>query len=141
MDDDIRRRIDQLAGEFRQLEDDFLRYSSLVELGGLLPFLSTEERAAADLFPGCQSRVWLHMELRGGRFHLCADSDTVILRGLLYVLVTVYDGAPPEEAAGAAFSPLEELGLSGSFSPQRQGGIAGILEAIRGFCRNAPVQK
>lgn len=140
-DDSIRQRTDRLAAEFRQLEDEFLRYSYLVELGGLLPSMSPAERAAADRFPGCQSRVWLHMELRDGRFRLQADSDAVILRGLLYVFVTVYDGASPAEIAGSVFHPLEELGLTESFSPQRQGGVAGIMEAIRTFCRAAAAEK
>ena len=133
--DEIKARVSQFAAEFGQLEDEFLRYTYLVELGGLLPPMDPAEKTDAHLFKGCQSRVWLVMEARDGRFYLHADSDTVVMRGLLYLFATIYNGAALSDAAEAAFDPLGEIGLTGSFSSQRQTGIAGITEGIRAFCR------
>ena len=138
---EIEIRIAQLASEFAQLEDEFLRYTYLVELGGLLPPMAPEEKTSEHLFSGCQSRVWLVMEARNGRFYLRDDSDTVVMSGLLYLFVNIYNGTALADAANSSFDPLRKIGLTGSFSSPRQSGINGIVTGIRAFCQNTQAKK
>lgn len=127
---DVRSRIEQLASEFDTLPDPFLRYSYLIELGGLLPPMDSAWRRDENLFPGCQSRVWVHTELRQGRLFFQADSDTAVMRGILYLLYAAYNGAPVNEARQAPFDILEKTGLAGEFSAQRGMGVRTLVRRV-----------
>ena len=131
----------QLAEEFGQLPDEFLRYTYLVELGRLLPAMKDGEKTDAHLFRGCQARVWLALEAREGRLSFQADSDAAVMRGILFLFYTIYHGTPLEEAAGGSIDLLGTLGLKAEFPSQRQEGIAGIERAVRSFCMSAIQRK
>lgn len=120
-----------LAAEFASLPDSFSRYAYLVELAALLPEADEELRQAGHLYSGCQSSVWLLPEVKRGKVVLRADSDTLILRGILYLFSVLLEGETPEAVRSARFDLLAELGIGEHFNSQRTLGIGGMLQEIQ----------
>ena len=120
-----------IIGEFSMYDEWLDKYEYLIELGkNLEPYpeeLKTEDR----LIKGCQSRVWLDAELREGRLYFRADSDAIITKGIISLLISVYSGRTPEEIAKDDFSFLEEIGLKENLSPTRANGLVSMIETIR----------
>lgn len=119
----------QLKGEFASLPDGFARYSYLTELSALLP-RTPEVRQDRHLYRGCQSKVWLRVSVENGLCHLEADSDTLIIRGILALFRELLEGRPVPEVREARFDLLGELNLSEHFSSTRTAGVAGLLPEI-----------
>ncbi len=122
---------DDVIEEFSMYDDWLDKYEYLIELGnGLEPFpdeLKTDDR----LIKGCQSRVWLDASVEGGRLFFKADSDAVITKGIISLLVGVYSGREACEIASDDFSFVEKLGLRENLSPTRANGLASMIETIR----------
>lgn len=122
---------DDVIEEFSMYDDWLDKYEYLIELGnGLEPFpdeLKTDDR----LIKGCQSRVWLDTSVDGGRLFFKADSDAVITKGIISLLVGVYSGREACEIASGDFSFVEKLGLRENLSPTRANGLASMIETIR----------
>ena len=112
--------------------DEWLdKYEYLIGLGKELEEYSEEARTEDRLIKGCQSRVWLNSEKRDGRLYFKADSDAIITKGIISLLVSVYSGRTPDEIAGDDFSFLDEIGLKENLSPTRAGGLASMIETLR----------
>ncbi|MBQ7269946.1 MAG: SufE family protein [Bacteroidales bacterium] len=114
------------------LYDEWLdKYEYLIELGrGLEPFdesHKTEDR----LIKGCQSRVWLDWRLEDGKLWFTADSDAIITKGIISLLISVYSGRTPAEIAGDDFAFVGEIGLQENLSPTRVGGLRSMMDTIR----------
>jgi len=112
--------------------DEWLdKYEYLIELGNKLePFpesLKTDER----LIKGCQSRVWLDTSFQDGKLIFKADSDALITKGIISLLINVYSGRTPKEIAEDDFSFIESIGLKENLSPTRAGGLASMISTIR----------
>ncbi|MBQ9701376.1 MAG: SufE family protein [Bacteroidales bacterium] len=120
-----------IVEDFSLYEEWLDKYEYLIELGkSLEPFL--EEKKTEDrLIKGCQSRVWLDSELRDGRLFFTADSDAIITRGIISLLVSVYSGRTPEEIAGDDFGFVQEIGLKENLSPTRANGLVSMIERIK----------
>lgn len=121
----------QVVEDFSQFDEWLDKYEYLIELGkGLEPF--PEEKKTEDrLIKGCQSRVWLDCEKRDGRLWFTADSDAIITKGIISLLIDVYSGCTPEEIAGDDFAFLEEIGLRENLSPTRANGLVSMIETIK----------
>ncbi len=121
----------QVIEDFGQFDEWLDKYEYLIELGkGLQPF--PEEKKTEDrLIKGCQSRVWLDCENRDGRLWFTADSDAIITKGIISLLIDVYSGCTPEEIAGDDFAFLEEIGLRENLSPTRANGLVSMIETIK----------
>lgn len=124
-------KIAELREEFSEFEDGFERYAYLVEIARLLEPYPEMLRDNNHLVRGCQSHVWLNIYQKDGKFYFDADSDTLIIKGMLLLLQDVLCGAPVEEAASFQMDILDAAGLKGSFSDTRQKGIASAMEMLR----------
>ena len=126
----------QVIEDFSLYDDWLDKYEYLIELGkSLAPFpegKKTEDR----LIKGCQSRVWLDSELREGRLYFSADSDAIITKGIISLLIDVYSGRTPEEIAADDFGFVADIGLKENLSPTRANGLVSMIETIKNVARN-----
>lgn len=129
--DEIREEEESILREFRELGDPFAAYSYLLGLASLLPPCPEEIRTRANAVEGCQSSVWLASWAEEGRFRFRADSDTYVIRGLLYLLMNVLDGRPLAAAAEAELTFWRDPLLLGSFDSSRQKGIGYVAASLR----------
>lgn len=124
------RQKDMIAG-INAVGDCFDQYSYLILQSGLLPPFPGERRREEYLVKGCQSRVWLYTWTEEGRFHLRADSDTLIVRGVLALLIRLLDGADPREVAAAELTLLRETELAATFTSDRSSGMRAVIRRIQ----------
>lgn len=112
--------------------DDWLdKYEYIIELGRSLEDYPEAEKTDDKLIKGCQSRVWLLSEYKDGRIWFKADSDAIITRGIISLLVGIYSGATPAEILASDFSVVEKIGLRENLSPTRAGGLVSMIGTIR----------
>lgn len=129
--DEIAAEQEAILEEFRQMGDSFSCYSYLLALASLLPPCPEEVKVPENAVKGCQSHVWLRAWAEEGRFRFQADSDTYILKGLLYLLMNVLDDRPLKAAAEAELYFWKDPMLLGSFDDHRQKGIGYVASALR----------
>lgn len=127
----LEERVRALAQELAEFDDGFERYSYLVELAALLPPYPEKKRTEERLVKGCQSRVWLAPFEENGLFFFDADSDTLIIRGVLLLLQDLLNGLPLAEAANIPQDMLSAVGLQNELSDQRRRGIRETLRALQ----------
>ena len=112
--------------------DEWLdKYEYLIDLGKKLEAYPEGEKVDEKLIKGCQSRVWLDYELRDGRLWFRADSDAIITKGIISLLISVYSGRTPAEIAADNFSFIDEIGLKENLSPTRSNGLVSMIATIR----------
>ena len=112
--------------------DEWLdKYEYLIGLGKELETYPEEERTEEHLIKGCQSRVWLCSEKRDGRLFFKADSDAIITKGIISLLISVFSGRTPAEIVADDFSFIEQIGLKENLSPTRANGLVSMIETIR----------
>ncbi len=122
---------DQIIEEFSVYDEWLDKYEYLIELGKALAPYPEEKKTDDRLIKGCQSRVWLDAQMSGGTLVFSADSDAVITRGIISLLVGVYSGRTPQEILSDDFSFLETIGLKENLSPTRANGLLSMIETIR----------
>ena len=112
--------------------DEWLdKYEYLIDLGKNLESYPEEAKTEDRLINGCQSRVWLDAKMKDGKLYFTADSDAIITKGIISLLVGIYSGRTPEEIAGSDFSFLDRIGLKENLSPTRANGLASMVARIR----------
>ena len=121
----------EVIDEFNMFDDWLDKYEYLIELGKSLKGYPEEKKTDDHLIKGCQSRVWLNYEVRDGRIYFQADSDAIITKGIISLLVSIYSGRTPEEIASSDFSFLEKIGLKENLSPTRANGLASMVATIK----------
>ncbi len=126
-----------LVAEFEALATWEERYARLIAMAKALPPLAESAKTEANKVRGCSSQVWLIHELRDGVIHLQADSDAVLVRGLVALLLHVYSGHTPREILGAPPDFLEDMGLNAHLSPNRANGMASMAARIRSIAETA----
>ena len=129
--DEIRAEQEAILAEFRGFDDAFACYSYLLGLAALLPPCPAQVRRPENEVKGCQSHVWLSGWAEEGRFRFRADSDTYIIKGLLYLLMNVLDERPLAAAAHAELYFWKDPLLLGSFDDHRQKGIGYVAAALQ----------
>lgn len=112
------------------LDDWMDRYSMLIEMGKECPMIDTQYRNDEHLINGCQSRVWLHAEIKDGKMYFTADSDAVITKGIIYLLIKVFSGQTPADILAADMSFLDEIGLKEHLSPTRSNGLLSMVKQM-----------
>ncbi len=107
------------------------KYEYLIELGKNLDAFPEEAKTEENLIKGCQSRVWLDAKASDGRIWFKADSDAIITKGIISLLISVYNGRTPAEILASDFSFIEKIGLRENLSPTRANGLVSMIETIR----------
>ena len=130
-------RIDELqeriVRDFLEMGDGFEQYAYLIELSVRLPGLAEERKVEERLVKGCQSHVWLDMRAENGVFDFDADSDTLILKGVLFLLRDIFSGQPLDAVANARVWFFEKTEIMATFDADRQKGIGYIIRAMQSF--------
>ena len=122
---------DEIIDEFAGLTDWMDKYAYLVELGGDLEGMDDAAKTEENLIKGCQSRVWLQAEMREGLLYFTADSDAIITKGIVALLIRVFSGQTPADILNANFDFIDEIGLSQHLSPTRSNGLLSMIKQIR----------
>ncbi len=130
----------EIVAEFEGMADWFDVYEALVKMGRELGSLEEDERNDENSIPGCQSNVWLKMRMENGIIKLEADSDALITKGILSLLLRVLDGRPPGEILNTQLFFLYDIGLSTNLSPSRSDGLNNIIGTVMDFARNNGTQ-
>lgn len=126
----------EIIEDFSLYEEWLDKYEYLIELGKNLEPFPEEKKTEDRLIKGCQSRVWLDSELRDGSLHFMADSDAVITRGIISLLISVYSGRPAQEIAADDFAFVQEIGLKENLSPTRANGLVSMIDRIKEIARS-----
>ena len=127
----LKERQQSIIDDFSMYEEWLDRYEYLIELGKNLDGLPDEKKTEDRLIKGCQSRVWLDCEKEDGILTFSADSDALITRGIISMLVSVYSGCTAQEILADDFSFLDALGLKENLSPTRANGLVSMIATIR----------
>ena len=131
MEKSLKEIQDEIVDDFCMYDDWLDKYSALIDMGNELEPFPEELRTEDRLIKGCQSRVWLDTEIQGDRMLLKADSDALITKGIIALLVKVYSGRKIEEIAGDDCSFVERLGLKENLSPTRANGLVSMIDTIK----------
>ncbi|MBQ2554607.1 MAG: SufE family protein [Prevotella sp.] len=122
---------DEVIEEFSELTDWMDRYQMLIDLGNDLTPLDERFKTQQNLIDGCQSRVWLNAEYRDGKMWLDADSDALIVKGIIALLIRVLSGHEPHEVLEADLYFIDRIGLREHLSPTRSNGLLAMVKQIR----------
>lgn len=120
-----------IIDDFSMFDEWLDKYEYIIELGKKLDSFPENKKTDDRLIKGCQSRVWLDWEVKDGKLYFTADSDAIITKGIISLLISVYSGRSAEEIAGDDFSFLEKLGLKENLSPTRANGLESMVETIK----------
>lgn len=122
---------DEIIEEFSLFDDWMDRYALLIELGNSLEKLDDKYKVENNLIEGCQSRVWLQADLIDGKVVFKAESDAVIVKGIIALLIKVLSNRTPDEIINADLYFVERIGLKEHLSPTRSNGLVSMIKQIR----------
>lgn len=122
---------DEIIDEFRDLEDWMDKYAYIIELGNSVPQIDEKYKITSNLIEGCQSRVWLNAELKDGKVFFEADSDAIIVKGIISLLIRVLNGHTPDEILGSDLHFVKKIGLQEHLSLTRSNGLLSMIKQMR----------
>ena len=122
---------DAIIEEFSLYEDWLDKYDYIITLSDDLPAIDASKRTDRYKIEGCQSSVWVSAELRDGKMFYAADSDAIITKGIIALLIRVMNGRTPEEAAHINLYFIEEIGLGENLSPTRSNGLRAMIQQMK----------
>jgi cysteine desulfuration protein SufE len=117
--------------EFQMFEDWMQRYEYIIELGRSLPLIDPQYKTEDNLIKGCQSKVWLHAEKETDKIIFTADSDAVITKGIIAILIRVFSNQTPKNIIEADSSFIDEIGLKEHLSPTRANGLVSMIKQLK----------
>ncbi|MBS1548646.1 MAG: SufE family protein [Bacteroidetes bacterium] len=127
----IQEKQKEIVSEFEFLDDWEQKYEYIIDLGKSLPALPEEKKKDDYLIKGCQSRVWLDPEFKEGKLFFHADSDGILPKGIVALLVSIYSGHTVQEILNSDFKFIEEIGLQEFLSPTRANGLMAMTQQIK----------
>lgn len=122
---------EEIIDEFSMFEDWMERYEYIIELGKSLPLINEQYKVDENLIKGCQSKVWLRSDLDNNKLVFTADSDAILTKGIVALLLRVYSEQAPQEILDAETSFIDEIGLKEHLSPTRANGLVSMLKQIK----------
>lgn len=132
----INEKQDEIIAEFSDLTDWMDRYAYIIDLGNTLPPYPESEKIPANIIEGCQSRVWISAKLNDDKtIHFYADSDALIVKGIIALLLQVLNDRRPDEILNADLYFIEKIGLKEHLSPTRSNGLLAMVKQIHNYAR------
>ena len=127
----IQEQQEDIVSDFEYLGNWDDKYEYIIQLGKELPLIEDKYKTDDNLIRGCQSRVWLHVDYIDGKLEFTADSDAVITKGLISLVIKVLSGHSPKEIAEAEITFINAIGLSSHLSPTRSNGLLSMVKQIK----------
>jgi len=128
---ELNKRQDEIIEEFSIFDDWMDRYSYLIDIGKELDVLAEDKKNDQVLIKGCQSKVWLSAELENGKVIFKADSDAIITRGIVALLIRIMSGLEPNEIMNANLYFIDKIGLQENLSPTRSNGLVSMVKQMK----------
>ncbi|MBS3773958.1 MAG: SufE family protein [Bacteroidales bacterium] len=129
----VNKKQQEIVEEFALFDDWMDKYNYLIELSKELPEMDPREKTEENLIEGCQSKVWLHAEMDGDKLVFRGDSDAIITKGLVALLIKVLSGKKSEEIKDADLYFIDEIGLRENLSPTRSNGLLAMINKIKAY--------
>ena len=123
----------EIVEEFSLFDDWMAKYEYLIDLGKSLPLIDPKYKTEDYLIKGCQSQVWLQADFKDGKVIYTADSDAIITKGIISLLIRVMSGHTPEEIMKADMSFIDTIGLKENLSPTRANGLVSMIQQMKLF--------
>lgn len=122
---------EEIIEEFSFFDDWMDKYQQIIEIATSLPIIDSKFKSDDYIIKGCQSKVWLNAELKDGRIYFSADSDAIITKGIVYLLIRVLTDKTPQEILDADLYFIEKIGLKENLSPTRSNGLTSMLKQMK----------
>lgn len=122
---------DEIIDEFSMFEDWEERYQYVIDLGKTLPLVEEQYKTEENIIKGCQSKVWLHGEQQDGKVVFTADSDAILTKGIIAILIRVFSNQSPKDILDADTTFIDEIGLKEHLSPTRANGLVSMIKQIK----------
>jgi cysteine desulfuration protein SufE len=122
---------DEIIEEFDFFDQWMDKYEYIIDLGKKMPLIDAQYKHEANLVPGCQSQVWLHAELKNDHVHFSADSDAIITKGIIALLIRVLSSQPPEQIGTSDLYFIDRIGLKEHLSPTRSNGLVNMVAKMK----------
>lgn len=122
---------EEIVDEFSMFDDWMQRYEYMIELGKSLPLIDEAYKTDDNLIKGCQSKVWVHAELEGDKLVFTADSDAIITKGIIAILVRAFSHQKPKDIIEADTTYIDEIGLKEHLSPTRANGLVSMIKQLK----------
>lgn len=130
----IEQKQNNIISDFSEIDDWMDRYGYIIELGNTLPAIDESLKTPDRLIEGCQSRVWLDAKIDDeGKVQFTADSDAIIVKGIISLLIDVLNGHTPDEIIEAKLHFIDDIGLSENLSPTRSNGLLAMVKQMRAY--------
>lgn len=122
---------EEIVDEFSMFEDWMQRYEYIIELGKSLPLIDEQYKEDENIIKGCQSKVWLHAEEKDGNIVFTADSDAILTKGIIAILIRTFSNQSPQAILDANTEFIDEIGLKEHLSPTRANGLVSMIKQIK----------
>jgi cysteine desulfuration protein SufE len=127
----IKELQDEIIDEFAMFDDWMERYEYIIEMGKSLPLIENQDKTNDNLIKGCQSKVWLHADYRNDKLIFTADSDAILTKGIIALLLRVYSNQTPNDILNSDDFFIEEIGLKEHLSPTRANGLLSMVKQLK----------
>lgn len=131
MEQTLQEAEQQIIDEFELFDDWMDKYNYIIELGKELPLIDPQFKNDDYLISGCQSQVWLHAAFRNGKIFFTADSDAIITKGIINLLIRVLSGRTPQEILNCSMDYIDKIGLKDHLSPTRSNGLVSMIKQVK----------
>ncbi|WP_027127583.1 SufE family protein [Gelidibacter mesophilus] len=122
---------EELIDEFSMFEDWEERYQYMIDLGKTLPLIDERYKTEENIIKGCQSKVWVHAEMNDDKVAFTADSDAIITKGIIAILIRVFSNQHPQDIIDADTDFIDEIGLKEHLSPTRANGLVSMIKQLK----------
>jgi cysteine desulfuration protein SufE len=122
---------EEIIDEFSMFDDWMQRYEYIIELGKSLPLIDEQYKTEDNIIKGCQSKVWVHAEEQDGKILFTADSDAILTKGIIAILIRTFSNHSPQEILEANTDFVDEIGLKEHLSPTRANGLVSMIKQIK----------